>query len=121
MVRLVKIQSIHEYIKKNPRAKNSLEAWADIVTSCTWEKPQDIVATFGSKAVDILGKKDKKPETRAPDRAIIDIAGNNLRIIVKYQFHPRQKMTWLFIKWIGTHAEYDRVCASNNQYTIEMF
>ncbi len=109
------------YIKTNPREKEVLEAWVSIVKSQTWTKPQDIVESFGAKAVDILGKPNSKADTPNCERAVIDIRGNNLRIIVKYQLHEKLKSAVIYIKWIGTHAEYSKLCKLNNQYTIEMF
>jgi len=112
MVRIIKTTSIDSYIKTNPREKEALEAWVSIVKSQTWKKPQDIVESFGAKAVDILGMTG---------RAVIDIRGNNLRIIIKYQFHEKLKDGIIYIKWIGTHAEYTKLCKLNKQYTVEMF
>lgn len=111
MVRLIKITSIGKYIETNPRMRDALEAWVSLVKSLNWEKPQDIVDSFGPKAVDIIGG----------ERAVIDIKGNHLRIIVKYQFHQSLKQSVIYIKWIGTHAEYSKLCKLNMQYTVEMF
>lgn len=121
MVRIIKITSIDSYIKTNPREKKALEAWVSIVKSQTWTKPQDIVESFGAKAVDVLGKADAKADTANSERVVIDIRGDNLRIIVKYQFHEKLKNGVIYIKWIGTHAEYTKLCNLNNQYTVEMF
>ena len=121
MVDIIKIQAIHEYCKQNPQHKAALEAWASIVRASTWDKPEDIVLQYGAKAIDLLGKKDNKPTTFSCKRVVFDISGNNLRVIAKYQFHPKQKRCWLYMKWIGTHAEYDKVNAKKLQYEIEMF
>lgn len=111
MVRIVKVTSIAKYIDTNPKVKYALEAWVTLVESLTWEKPQDMVDSFGAKAVDIIGN----------GRAVIDIKGNHIRIIVKYQFHEKLKKAVIYVKWIGTHAEYSRLCKLNKQYTVEMF
>lgn len=113
MVHILTIRSLHEYIEINPNVGDRLKAWIALVKSCNWEKPQDIVNAFGAKAVDIL--------TKSCSRVVIDIKGNHIRIIAKYQFHPTLKMARLYIKWIGTHAEYDEICKRNLQYEIEMF
>ena len=68
--------------------------------------PLDILETFG--AGDLLG--------RGSNRVVFDIGGNNYRMICKYAFGERQ--VHLFICWIGTHAEYDKLCAGREQYTI---
>jgi len=58
-----------------------------------WQKPQDVVDTFGSKRVDILKN----------DRVCIDIAGNHLRVILKINYG------WSigYVRWIGWHKDYD--------------
>lgn len=121
MVRILKIQSIHEFIKRNPEYKKPLEAWFSIVNSCDWDKPADIVAEFGAKAIDLLGKKDNKASTVSCERVVFDIKGNHIRIIAKYQFHPKLKQSILYLKWIGSHTAYDKLCKKNQQFEIEMF
>ena len=103
--------SLSKYIELNPRMKEAIEAWVSLVKSSNWEKPQDIISALGPKAVDIIGA----------ERAVIDIKGNHLRIIVKYQFHQSLKQSVLYIKWIGTHAAYSKLCKLNKQYSVEMF
>jgi mRNA interferase HigB len=120
-VRIISKRSLYLYTLKNPNSSSALNAWASIVESKDWRSPLDIVETFGSKAVDILGKKDNKATTVPPERAVIDIKGNHIRVIVKYQFHPNLKTSCLYVKWIGTHAEYDKLCAKNLQYDVEQF
>jgi mRNA interferase HigB len=40
-------------------------------------------------------------------------------LICKYFFGAKQ--AHLFVCWIGTHAEYDKVCKEDNQYTISLY
>lgn len=120
-VRIISKKALHEYITLNATSGPALLAWASIVEVQIWTQPLDIVKTFGTKAVDILGKKDTKAATVPPERAVIDIKGNHIRIIIKYQFHPRLRTSCVYIKWIGTHAEYDKLCAKKEQYEVEQF
>ena len=62
--------------------------------------------TFGS--VDILGKGSQ--------RAVFNVGGNNYRIICKYQFGKTR--VHLFVCWIGTHAEYNKLCNDERRYSI---
>ena len=41
------------------------------------------------------------------EKVIFDIGGNNYRIICKYWFSRDD--VHLYVKWIGTHAEYDKL------------
>ena len=72
-----------------------------------WDNPKDIIATFNS--ADILGK--------GSDRVVFNIGGNKYRIICKY-FFGEQKVH-LFIKWIGTHADYTKLCKKGEQFLID--
>jgi len=121
MIHIIKERPIKEYMDDNPSAKLRLQAWISIIKGCEWKKPQDIVEEFGPKAIDLLGKKDTKPGTISSKRVVFDIKGNYIRIIAKYQFHLKLKKTRLYIKWIGTHSEYDKLCEKNLQYDIDIF
>lgn len=65
--------------------------------------------TFGS--ADLLGD--------GSNRIVFNIAGNNYRMICKYHFGITR--VHLFIKWIGTHAEYAKLCDGNKQYTVDTY
>jgi mRNA interferase HigB len=105
-VHLIKKQTIEDYAAKNAGSRLPLAEWLTKLKFADWEIVADIKKTFG--AADILGK--------GSDRVVFDIGGNNYRIIGKYVFGDRQ--VHLFICWIGTHAEYDKICKENRQYTI---
>ncbi len=71
-----------------------LRTWHGDVSSAVWMGPQDIKDQFGHK-VDFL----------ADDRVIFDISGNKYRLIARVVFRYRAVQ----IKFIGPHAEYDRI------------
>jgi mRNA interferase HigB len=48
---------------------------------------------------------------------IFDIGGNKYRMVCKYWFTG--EFVHLYIKWMGTHAEYDELCRKNRQYTVD--
>lgn len=56
---------------------------------------------------------------KASNRVVFDIAGDNYRIICKYHFGITR--LHLYIKWIGTHAEYTGLCENNKQYTVNIY
>ncbi len=108
-VHLIKIRSIEDYILKNARSKVSFEIWLSIIKRADWNEPNDIISTFNS--ADILGK--------GSDRVVFNIGGNHYRLICKYYFGKMN--VHLFVKWIGTHAEYNKLCKEGQQYDINMF
>jgi mRNA interferase HigB len=108
-VHLIKKQTLENFSAQYPRSKTSLEDWAEKLKLANWEHPGDIKKTFNT--ADVLGKSS--------DRVIFDIAGNSFRMICKYVFGTKQ--VHLFVCWIGTHAEYDKVCKQRDQYTINIY
>jgi mRNA interferase HigB len=108
-VHLIKKQSIENYVQKNARSKASFEIWMSLLKRADWNDPSDITSTFNS--ADILGKGTK--------RVIFNIGGNNYRMICKYHFGKAK--VHLFIKWIGTHAEYSNLCNEGKQYEIDVY
>jgi mRNA interferase HigB len=117
MVEIVSEKHIKEFAVNHAQHAESLYAWISIVKNCSWEKPIDILGDFNS--TDILPKKDNN--SKSPERAVFDVKGNNIRIIIKYQFFPRLKKCKLYLKWIGTHAEYTKLCKKKLQYEIDLF
>ncbi len=108
-VRLIKKQNIENYIEKNAQSKVSFEIWFAILKYAEWNVPADIIETFSS--ADILGK--------GSGRIVFNIGGNKYRMICKYHFGITK--VHLFIKWIGSHAEYTRLCNKKKQYDINAY
>lgn len=108
-VHLIKKQSIEDYISKNARSKASFELWLSILKRTDWNEPNEIISTFNS--ADILGK--------GSDRIVFNIGGNNYRMICKYHFGDIK--VHLFVKWIGTHAEYSKLCRERKQFDVSTF
>lgn len=108
-VHLIKKQSIEDFVLKNARSKVSFEIWLSILKRVDWNEPNDLISTFNS--ADILGKSS--------ERVVFNIGGNNYRLICKYHFGNEK--IHLFIKWIGTHAEYTKRCKEGKQYDISAY
>ena len=106
---LIKKQSIEDYVLKNARSRASFEIWLSIIKRVDWNAPNEIATTFNS--ADILGK--------GSDRVVFNIGGNSFRLIGKYHFGNMR--VHLFIKWIGTHAEYTKLCNEGKQYEIDVY
>ncbi len=78
----------------HPQAEEPLRAWHSRVEAAAWSRPQDIKDQFGS-TVDFIGD----------NRVIFDISGNKYRVIVHISYTYKR----VLIKFVGTHAEYDRI------------
>lgn len=108
-IHLIKKQTIEDYIKKNARSKVSFEIWFSVLKRANWNEPNDIKSTFNSG--DILGK--------GSERVVFNIGGNNYRLICRYHFGSNK--VHLFVKWIGAHAEYTKLCKEGKQYEISLY
>jgi mRNA interferase HigB len=108
-VHLIKRQAIEDYIRKNARSKASFEIWLSILNQADWNEPKEINTTY--KSADILGK--------GSERVVFNIGGNNYRLIYKYHFGNMK--VHLFVKWIGTHAEYTKLCNEGKQYDTRAY
>ncbi len=71
----------------------ALRAWFAEVKKARWESPANIKRKYRSAS--IVG----------PDRVVFNIRGNAYRLVVAVDFE--KGIIW--IKWIGTHADYDRI------------
>jgi mRNA interferase HigB len=78
----------------HPHAAAPLRKWFALVAAAEWRNPADVKLVFGG-AVDFV----------ADNRIIFDIGGNKYRLIVRVSYAYGQ----VLIKFIGTHAEYDRI------------
>lgn len=108
-VHLIKEKTIRNYVLNNASGHIPFEEWLSKITKADWDIPKDMQNTF--KSADLLGKSSK--------RVVFDIGGNNFRMICKYTFGATE--VHLFVCWIGTHAAYDKICAEQKQYSINIY
>lgn len=97
MKRIVAKRTIREFWEKYPDSKDYLETWYDTVKNANWKNPNDIKNFYS--AISILKNS----------RVVFNIKGNHYRLVAKINF-DRQ---WLFIRFIGTHKDYDKIDANN--------
>jgi mRNA interferase HigB len=75
-------------------AEGPIRAWVAVATKARWTNPAEIKRQFGT-TVDFVGD----------NRIIFDLGGNKYRLVVHVSFAFGR----LLVKFIGTHAEYDRI------------
>lgn len=91
------MKTIREFWGKYPDSKDYLETWYETVKGATWNKPDDIKQFYAT--VSILKNS----------RVVFNIKGNDYRLIAKINYEKQ----WLFIRFIGTHKDYDTIDANN--------
>jgi mRNA interferase HigB len=80
--------------------KSALDAWLHEVLRARWKSPADILKTYANAS--IVG----------PDRVVFNIRGNNHGLVVAVNYLHQI----VFIKWIGTHADYDHIDVKTVKY-----
>jgi len=88
-------RSLVQFYTSHPETRPSLERWYAVVKSARWASMNDVRAAFA------------KCEVLSGERARFEIAGGNYRLIVAFNFESQIA----FVKFLGTHQEYDRVDA----------
>jgi len=79
----------------HPEARVPLERWYKLVSAAHWRSTEEIQ------------KAAPKAKVLNSERVRFEIAGGNYRLVAAFDF--RRQIA--FVKFVGTHAEYDRVDA----------
>ena len=86
--------------EKHPDAAKALKTWYQEVSAADWQNLADIRQFANS--VDYVGNF----------RYVFNIRGNRYRLIAAVVFSTRT----VFVKFIGTHQEYDLIDAAKVEY-----
>ena len=99
-MRVIAVSTLRAFWERYPDAEQPLKAWYEESTSSTWTQPADINAQYRSATVLKNG------------RVVFNIKDNDYRLIVAIAY----KLQIVYVKFVGTHKEYDAVDAE----TVEM-
>ncbi len=94
--RIVAKRTLVQFWEKYPDSKKYLETWYETVKKANWESPNEIKSFYAT--VSILKNS----------RVVFNIAGNKYRLIAKINYEK----SWVFIRFIGTHKDYDKIDAN---------
>jgi mRNA interferase HigB len=94
-MRIIAWRVLSAYSERHPETKVPLYRWRTLVKAANWSSMDDV--------------RRAAPNTKIlnGERVRFEVAGGNFRMIVAFDFGRRIA----FIKFIGTHAEYDRIDA----------
>jgi mRNA interferase HigB len=105
-VRVIARKTLRRFIdglkgsRDHKAVKAALDAWFHEVLRARWKSPADVVRAYANAS--IVG----------PDRVVFNIKGNDYRLVVAVSYRHQI----VFIKWIGTHAEYDEIDVKTVRY-----
>jgi mRNA interferase HigB len=94
-MRIIAKRTLRRFWAKHSDAKGPLEAWHAETLKATWQTPQDVKDQFRSASVLKGG------------RVVFNIGGNKYRLVVAIDFSRGV----CFVKFIGTHKQYDSIDA----------
>ncbi|HMN30359.1 MAG TPA: type II toxin-antitoxin system HigB family toxin [Caldilineaceae bacterium] len=94
-MRVIAKSTLRTFWQLHPDAEEALQAWYDDTERAVWRTPSSIRATYASASF------------LSDNRIVFNIRGNRYRLIV----HIHYKTQIIYIRFVGTHAEYDRINA----------
>jgi mRNA interferase HigB len=98
-MRIIARRTLREFVegrrghKERPDLKGALDAWFDEVKKARWTGTADVKRSYATASI------------VSTDRIVFNIKGNDYRLVVAVDFE--KGIVW--IKWIGTHKDYDRI------------
>lgn len=95
-VRVISKKTLREFWLKHNDCEERLKAWHKEAEEAIWETPKQIKRDYPSASI------------LADNRVVFNIKGNNYRLVVKINYD----FGLVWIRFIGTHGEYDKINAA---------
>ena len=92
-MRIIARRTLREFWERHASAEQPLKAWFAEASRAAWATPQDIKNAY--RHASFVGD----------NRVIFNIGGNHYRLVT----HVNYDFGIVYIKFIGTHAEYDKI------------
>jgi len=94
-MRIFAKRTLREFWENNPEAEKPLQAWHKEVEAENWTSPHDLKARYSNAS--IIGD----------NRAVFRIRQGRYRLVARINYDAGL----VFIRFIGTHAQYDKIDA----------
>lgn len=107
-VRIIKKSNVRQVTHGNLMMTKYCEEFFEKLNYSNWSHPQDITRQFKSSDLITCGKGQRS-------RVVFNIGRNRFRMICGYWFRTSEVV--LYIKFIGTHKEYEKI----NICSVDMF
>lgn len=105
-MRIIARRTLREFVdslaghKDQPAVKAALDAWFDEAKRARWKNTADIKRSYATASI------------VTAERVVFNIKGNAYRLVVAIDFE--KAIVW--IKWIGTHKDYDQIDVTKVEY-----
>lgn len=80
--------------------KSALDSWFHEVQNSRWHTPADVTRRYATASI-VSG-----------ERVVFNIKGNACRLVVALDYQRQI----VFIKWLGAHAQYDKINVRTVKY-----
>ncbi len=94
-MRIISRRNLFEFAEKYTNCQKAIIEWCNVIKKSEWKTPNDFIETFPMCVV------------LPNNRVIFHIKGNHYRLVVAVNYKAQR----MFVKFIGTHAEYDKIDA----------
>ena len=95
-MRVIAKRTLRDFWEKHADSEQQLKAWYNEAEQADWKSLNEIKKDYPSASI------------LEDNRIVFNIKGNNYRLIVRINY----KYGIVWIRFIGTHAEYDKVDAN---------
>ena len=96
-MRVIATSTLRDFWINNPDSEQPLKAWFEEAVLAQWTQPMDIKTQFRNASI----LKNR--------RVVFNIKGNDYRLVAIVLFNIKM----VYIRFIGTHKEYDKTDCSN--------
>src|SRR5260221_6373347 len=98
-MRIISRRTLREFVsgraghKDQQALKSAVDAWFSEVSKAQWQSMADVKRLYATASI------------VTSERIVFNIKGNDYRLVVAVDFE--KAIVW--IKWIGSHRDYDRI------------
>ncbi len=92
-MRIIARRTLRAFWEKHADAEQPLRAWFAEAKAADWKTPGAVKARYPAASI------------VANDRVVFNIGGNKYRLVAAVRYD----LGILYIRFIGTHAEYDKI------------
>lgn len=96
-MRIIARRTLRAFWEKHRGAEQPLKSWYREASQATWAGPEDIKRRY------------RHASFLRGNRVVFNIGGNKYRLVA----HINYPFRVLYVRFVGTHAEYDRINAED--------
>lgn len=96
---VISLPKLKAFWQREPAAEGPLKAWYAEARNAQWATPAQIRSHYCTASILQHG------------RVVFNIGANKYRLVVQIRYWNTERNGTIFIRFVGTHAEYDEIDA----------